>query len=591
MNFSEFAVFLAKLEEITSRNTATEELAKFLNMLSEDEVKPTMYLLQGRVAPRFEPIEFGMSDKSVIKALALGFQHEDTELTKTFKQLGDVGSLAQQLTSKEGKNEEVTIQHVFSVLHTITQINGTGSQEKKSIELSTLLLQADPMSARYICRIVVGKLRLGFSDKTTLDALSFARSGSKSLRKAIEIAYGARADLGEVAKIVMSTPEAKLSDVLSSLTVTPGTPVAAKLVERESSVANSFERHPHSIVQPKLDGLRAQIHLNDNGETDIFSRNMESLTEMFPDICAAVKELGVSSIILDSEAIGYDEKTEKYSPFQTTITRRRKYGVEDQTTAVPIRAMTFDVLYLNGKDLTREPLHERIKLLQDLLKNDDNKVIKQLETLEIDNEERLAEYFAEQVQTKKLEGIIIKDPNSTYDPGTRNFDWIKLKANSQSSLVDTVDVVVLGYHRGEGARATFGIGTILMGVYNPETDKYYSVSKVGSGLKDEDWPKVRAQLDSLSVEKMPDNVVVSKEQTPDVWVRPEIVVEITADEITRSPSHTAAVDMSAKVPGDDATKGLSLRFPRITKWGRDKRADQATTVTELIRLYELRKAS
>jgi len=128
---------------------------------------------------------------------------------------------------------------------------------------------------------------------------------------------------------------------------------------------------------------------------------------------------------------------------------------------------------------------------------------------------------------------------------------------------------------------------MLAGVYDAKTDKYYSIGKVGSGFKEEEMKPMKDDMDSLKVEEKPENVVVEKSLFPDVWISPTIIAEIDADEITRSPNHTAARGLKAKIEGDDETKGLSIRFPRMKKWKRDK--EYPNSVQEIIRMYELRK--
>jgi DNA ligase-1 len=312
---------------------------------------------------------------------------------------------------------------------------------------------------------------------------------------------------------------------------------------------------------------------------------MEDMTENFPDIAKSVSEIGVNSIILDSEIIGYDKENDRYLTYQETMQRRRKYDIDKYTTSIPVRAMYFDILYLNGEDLTRKPLSERMDILVEVMKDSDSNLV-MLETKQMSDVEELQTYFQAQVQ-KGLEGIIAKMSDSKYEPGSRNYKWIKLKASSVSELVDTVDVAVLGYYTGRGQRAKFGVGALLTGVYDPETDTYFSVGKVGTGITDELFGKISQDLKPFEIESKPENVEVNSTLNPDVWVEPKVIIEIDADEITRSPNHTAAKGIKTDVPGDKPDRGLSLRFPRLKIWNRDK--DIPTTVQELVKMYKMRK--
>jgi DNA ligase-1 len=210
-----------------------------------------------------------------------------------------------------------------------------------------------------------------------------------------------------------------------------------------------------------------------------------------------------------------------------------------------------------------------------------NTIFKLAETTLVSSTEEL-ELLFNKYTALNLEGIIAKDDDTEYKPGTRNFDWIKLKASSSSELVDTIDAVVLGYYYGEGQRARFGIGAILIGLYDKDTDRYVSLTKVGTGFKDADWAKIKATLDPLTTKAVPDYVTINKLLMPDVLVEPKIVVVVEADSISQSKIH-------GDQDGGIATAGLSLRFPRIKVFGRDKNPEDATTVKELRQMYSFQQ--
>ncbi len=618
MKLTELSAFLNKLETTSSRNDLTTLTADFLTQLSPKEARFFIYFLQGRVAPKFEPIEFNFSDKMIIRKLQ-EFTSEDVK--SMLGKLGDMGNVAAEiretfkgdvmlsLSKHDNQNGEThldkldvtdikveTIEELHSFLIKITQTSGKGSQDAKLKLYENLFRILEPQEIKFTTRIILGDLRLGASDKTLLDSLSFVVSGDKSTRKLIDQAFGARADAGQLAEIILTDKSSAIEN-LSKIKIVPGVPIASKLVEREDSAASVWERMPKCFVQPKLDGLRGQIHFDKKtGEAEVYSRNMERLTDNFPELLESVKNLGVDSVVLDSEIIGVEEDG-NYKTYQETMQRRRKYDVETYAKDIPVRAMCFDVLYLNGKDITQEPIEERLRILESLLSQNSKEEaqssklkaqgsLKMLETKQMQSEAELEEYFFSKVNAG-LEGIITKEEKSTYEPGTRNFKWIKLKANTQSHLVDTIDVVVLGYFYGQGARNKYGFGAMLAGVYDASNDTYYSIGKVGSGFTDEQAPTINADLQKHFVAEKPENYVVDKTLVPDVWVKPKLVMEIVADEITRSPNHTAAKGIPAKVKNDDSTKGLSIRFPRLKIWNRDK--DYPNSVEEIVRMYELRK--
>ena len=147
--------------------------------------------------------------------------------------------------------------------------------------------------------------------------------------------------------------------------------------------------------------------------------------------------------------------------------------------------------------------------------------------------------------------------------------------------------MVLGYYYGEGTRAKFGIGAILTGIYDSENDRFVSLAKIGTGFKDEDWAHIKATLEPLKIEKLPENMIIEKTLMPDVLVTPKIVVVIEADSISRSKIH--GVSTKAKKADTKPIEGLSLRFPRIKVFGRDKSPQDATTVAEMQRMFALQE--
>jgi DNA ligase-1 len=188
----------------------------------------------------------------------------------------------------------------------------------------------------------------------------------------------------------------------------------------------------------------------------------------------------------------------------------------------------------------------------------------------------IEKYFLNAI-TAGLEGIMAKRLDSKYQAGARNYNWIKLKRSYQGHLSDTVDGVVVGYLRGRGMRARFGIGALLVAVYDDQQDKFVTVAKIGTGFSDAEWVQMRELLDQIAVDHKPARVEAV--MIPDVWVEPKYVIEMQADEITRSPIHTAG-----KV-GDEP--GYALRFPRVVGFIRtDKKPEDATTVKEILKMFE-----
>ncbi len=296
---------------------------------------------------------------------------------------------------------------------------------------------------------------------------------------------------------------------------------------------------------------------------------------MFPEILEATrKQVPADSVILDAEALAYHPASEEFLPFQETSRRRRKKDIETVAQEMPLKAFVFDILYKNGASLLEKPLVERLKILEETIQPDDvlmltsHQMVRDAETLSLLFEEAIS---------KGLEGVVVKKLESPYEAGARNFNWVKLKRHSAGALQDTIDCVLLGYIFGRGKRAALGAGALLVGVYDPKQDLFVTVSKIGTGLTDEGWRSIRERTKGLVVDHKPARVWSLIE--PSVWLEPEIVIEVLADEITRSPIHTAG-----KVGGEP---GYALRFPRLVAFReKDKKPEDATTVEELLEMYE-----
>lgn len=575
MKFTQLAKYFQKLEETASRNTMIEILSELLRETEPQEIDKVVYLTQGRVAPLFEPVEFGMAEKMVVKAVARAYGLSDSEVTEQFKKSGDLGATAEALSEKsKAVRGTLSVGEVFEKLAEIASSGGEGSVEKKVSFLADLLSQADSISARFLARIPVDNLRLGFSDMTVLDALSWMIDGTKKHKTIIETAYNIRPDLGYIASQVKGKGVAGLSHVKPKV----GTPILVMRAERLTNAEDILGKTGgEAAVEPKLDGLRTQLHFKKTGissEKDkvrIFSRGLENVTAMYPDlVAAAISELNEDEIILDGEAIGYDPKTGKFLPFQETVQRKRKYEVDLFSQNVPLRLVTFDCLYLNGQSLIDERYVERRKILEKIIGKG---IVIVPADMEIISDAAFMEKMFEKQVAKGLEGIMAKKLDGTYQAGARGWNWIKLKGSYTEKLADTVDAVVMGIDFGKGKRSDFGVGAFLIGVFDPDTSTYKTISKVGTGLTDEEWRELKTKSEKLKSENKPTEYDTNKIMDCDVWIKPELVGEFKADELTKSPMHTA---------------GFALRFPRLVRW-REKKPEDSTSLKEISQLVKLQK--
>jgi DNA ligase-1 len=567
VTFAELSGYLDRLESTSSRNELVKTLAELYAKSSPDEIQPLTYLIQGRLVPFFEPIEIGLGEKLVIAAIAQAFDKPPDEVTKLFGRLGDLGQVAETLSAK-GSNAALPVSAVHERLMEIALAAGAGSVEKKRSLFAGLLQQVDPVSAKHLVRIALGRLRLGIGDPTVLDALSFAKKGDKSLRPVLESAYNRVSDLGWIAKTFWTGGES----AVSALKVTVGRPIRSQLAERLPNPEAVIKRLGLVAVQPKYDGIRVQIHKK-GSEVRVFSRNLEDYTLMFSELTSAAQALKDETLILDGEAIAYSKELEEYLPFQLTASRRRQHGIEQAARDLPLVAFVFDILYRNGRDLTELPYEERLALVDQVIAG--STVLLPAPIIKTDSVEVLTKTLLDNI-SQGLEGVVVKRPDSKYQAGARNFNWVKLKRHTSGQLNDTVDLVLLGYYFGKGKRAEFGLGALLAGVYDADKDRFATITKLGTGLSDAEWRQIHERADKLQVDHRPARV--DSILTPDVWLEPEVVVEVLADEITPSPRHTAGM------AGDEP--GFALRFPRVVSFrGADKRPEDATTVKEIEQLF------
>lgn len=571
MIFSRLAEYFEKLEGTSSRLALIDILAELFKEVKASEVSEVVYLLQGRVAPFYEPIEIGMSEKLVAQSLARAYGVDREEILKEFGRVGDLGKVAEKLGhSQQAAGSRIEVEEVFRTLKEIAAMTGEGTVEKKISTLAGLLGKTNGVSAKHLVRVPLGASRLGIGDPTILDGFALSKLGDRKNRKELEGAYNRTSDLGLIGEVLWD----KGIKGVQKLDVTVGRPIRSQLAERlpdPKTILEKFETSAH--VQYKYDGFRVQIH-KDGNKIRLFSRNLEETTLMFPDIVeGALKQVKAKSIILDSEALAFNPESDEFLPFQETTKRRRKYGIEEMQKKLPLRSFVFDIMYLNGKSLMEEPLESRIKSLEKAIEGTEVLIPQPGEIT--DKPQRIQELFDDAL-TKGLEGLIVKRPDSKYEAGGRNFNWVKLKRHSSGELKDTIDCVILGYVYGRGKRAVFGAGALLVGVYDKEQDAFVTVSKIGTGLTDEEWREIHKRADKIKVDKKPARV--NAILAPSVWIAPEIVIEVLADEITKSPVHTAGKT--------ESEPGYALRFPRLVTFrDQDKKAEDATTVKELIEMY------
>ena len=579
LKFIKLAETFERIEATTKRLEMTDLLVELIRAIPKDELGKVVNLVQGKLYPDYVGVELGVAEKLLTKAVAEVTGRPESFVEAVYKKTGDLGLCVEQLLTKKSQStltqKALTAKIVYDTFDKIAHASGSGSVETKIRHLISLLGDASPLEAKFIARIAIGNLRLGVADMTLLDALAIAYGGGKEAREPLERAYNLSSDLSYVADVVAQEG----LDGIRKFKITVGRPIRSMLCERLPLAKEILDKlGGEAAAEYKYDGLRVQAHIGRKG-VHLFSRRLENITSQFPDVARKIREsVKANEAIVEGECVAVDSQTGDMLPFQVVSQRRgRKYEIEKMSEEVPVNIFLFDLLYLNGRDMTSVPYLERRKQLIGIISPSDRVTI--AEQFVIRDPERMDELMNQAVASG-CEGLVVKSisDQSIYQAGARGWLWIKYKRSYKAEVQDTVDLVPVGAFAGRGKRAG-GYGALLMAVYNSEEDTFETLCKLGSGFTDEDianLPKIMAQ----NVVKKKHSRVSSLMES-DVWFVPAMVLEVAADEITLSPLHTCARDAIR------ANSGLALRFPRFTgKWRKDKSAEDATTSQEALKMYQ-----
>ncbi len=573
MKYIVLAETYAKIEQTSSRLGTTELLSELFRKTPKPLIGRVTYLTQGKLHPDFEGIEIGVAEKLAVRAVAQATGSDPEAVARQLSREGDLGAVAEKLLSPKKRTPVLTVDEVYETLDRAARTSGSGAQAAKLELIAKLLERATPLEAKYLVRTATGKLRMGVGDMTVLDALAVVFAGGREHRPTLERAYNLTSDLGYVAQVVA---EGGLAAV-RRIHVVVGKPIRPMLAERLPDPQEILRKMGgRCITEYKYDGERVQIHKRGT-EILLYSRRLERITPQYPDVVALAQRcLGARDCIVEGEVVAIDAESGELLPFQELMHRRRKYGIEEVMQQIPTALYLFDALYADGEDLTERSYAERHQVLERIVREDDR--CRLASWREVRSVEELEAFFEQAVQDG-CEGVVCKSPGGVYQAGARGWLWIKFKREYRSELTDSVDLVVVGALHGRGRRAgTYG--ALLMAAYDPEEDAFPTVCKVGTGFTDEFLAELPKRLASYVRRDKPPRV--HSRMVPDVWVEPALVFEIVGAEITLSPVHTAGWGRVRE------GAGLAIRFPRFVRVREDKGPTDATTVDELVEMYQRR---
>ena len=576
MDFSIVAEIFEKMENTTKRIELTNILVELLKKTPKKIIPNAVYLLQGIIRPNFEGVELGIAEKLAIRAISKSSGLSIKKIEDDYRKVGDLGLTASNILKLKTQTtftaEKITLERVYETLFKIAKLEGKGSQDLKMKYISSLLNDAPPLEAKFVLKILLGTLRLGVAENTVMDALAIAFTGKKENKERIENAYNVSSDLGKVSQMVATNG----IDGIKKFKISLFSPIRPMLADRVKSEKEAIKKMPELFsAEYKLDGERVLIHKQAN-KIILFSRRLENITQYYPDIVENIgKSLNVHEGVFEAEIVPINENTGEFLPFQELMHRRRKYKLEQAVSQYPITVNFFDVLYFDNKDCLNLEYSERRKILEKLV-NEDN-FSKLVPMLLVKNEIEVGN-FLENCINAGCEGLMLKTPSAPYRAGTRGSNWLKLKREYRNELGDSLDLIVIGAYFGRGRRTGL-YGTLLLGTYTPQKDNFPSICKVGTGFTDESLDQLY-QILSNNVTLKKNSRIIS-EMEADVWLEPELVLEIVASEITLSPIHKTGLDLIRK------NSGFALRFPKFTgKIRYEKAVEDASTVEEVLALYK-----
>ena len=576
MEFSTLAEIFQRMEKTSKRIELTDILVELLKKTPKEILPNVVYLLQGIIRPNFEGVELGIAEKLAIHAISKSSGLSIKKIEDDYRKVGDLGLTASNILKLKTQTtftvEKITVERVYDTLFKIAKLEGKGSQDLKMKYISSMLNDATPIEAKFVIKILLGTLRLGVAENTVMDALAIAFTGKKENKEEIENAYNVSSDLGKVSLVVATDGIEEIKKFKISLF----SPIRPMLADRVKSEAEAIKKMPQLFAaEYKLDGERVQIHKQMN-KIILFSRRLENITQYYPDIIENIgKSINVDEGIFEAEIVPINENTGEFLPFQELMHRRRKYKLEKAVLQYPITVNFFDVLYFDDRNCLNLEYTKRREILEKVVKEDN--FSKLVPMLLVKNENEIEDFLENSINSG-CEGLMLKTPNAGYRAGARGSNWLKLKREYRNELGDSLDLIVIGAYFGRGRRTGL-YGTLLLGTYNPENDTFPSICKVGTGFTDESLDQLYQILSNKVILKKNSRVV--SEMEADVWLEPELVLEVVASEITLSPIHKTGLNLVRK------NSGFALRFPKFTgKIRYEKAVEDASTHDEVLALYK-----
>ncbi|MEX0920717.1 MAG: ATP-dependent DNA ligase [Candidatus Pacearchaeota archaeon] len=563
MEYKKLAEFYEEASSTTKRLEKIRILSKFLKQIKKSD-RNVLYLLLGDIYPEYNEKRIGISNRLAIKSISKATGTDEKKVVGEWKEIGDLGKVSQILTSKKLQStlhkKSLTVDKVISNLRKLPELEGKGSVGKKIGLITELLTSATPVEALYLVRTIIGDLRIGIRESTIRNSIAAAffdsrKDAKKKIREAID-------KTNDIAAVFDVAKKKKIKE-FDKLQLEVGKPIKVMLAQKAKNVSDAFKAvGKPAAVEYKYDGFRMLIHKKGDKIT-LFTRRLENVTKQFPEVAEFVKEyVKGETFILDSEAVGFDKKTKEYKPFQEISQRiRRKYNIEKLQKELPVEINVFDVLYYDGKSLLNEPFKKRSKIIRKIIKNHPYKIIcsKQI----ITSNEKRAEKFYKKALSDNQEGVMFKNLEAIYQPGSRVGHMLKIKPEERD-----LDLVITGAEYGTGKRSGW-LSSFILSCRGKKKGEYLEIGKVGTGIKEK--KEMGMSFNELTKKLKP---LIIKEKGKKVEIKPKIIVSVTYQEIQHSPNYNS---------------GFALRFPRFTALREDKPLSEVADLKEVQKDFENQK--
>jgi len=543
----------SELAERVAATTRTSEktglLADYLRTLDADELPIAVVFLTGRPFPEADQRATGIGWATIANALGEVSGTDRADLAAAYDRFSDLSAAVGDVLERAGHEPDPTVTpSLVEVAAAFTAIEVASGPARKAKLLAALLARADPRTARGVVRVLSGELRIGLREGLVEAALG------KAFDRPLDAVKRAGMLTGDIGRTATLAHAGNLDGAALALFH----PLKFMLASPAEDAAEIMTRlGPTVWVEDKYDGIRCQLH-REGTTVRLYSRDLHDISGGFPEIVAAARDLPWAGI-LDGEILAWRDGT--VLPF---IALQSRLGRKDPSPAiladVPVIFVAWDVLGLDRDGVVAPtlelPLTERRRLLEglDLPLATEGGGFAVSHLSEATSMDDLEAAFTE-ARGRRNEGLMVKDPTSTYSPGRRGYGWLKMK-----KALATIDCVVVGVEVGHGKRHGV-LSDYTFAVRDDARDQLVTIGKAYSGLTDAEIATMTRWFDEHTVSHHGRYRVVE----------PTVVVEVAFDVILRSNRHKS---------------GFALRFPRIARLRLDKDAREADTLETVTRLYE-----